>query len=112
MVKDDSRENEQERESRLVLNRFLTTTDPLLEIVFQRCIIDSKEPLAHRAGKQLHQIWDSARERLRAVVHSIEIGLSKTRRKALEQVGCLGMPSRRNGNSLALIFRKALLSAS
>ena|SRR6267378_5499064 len=90
MAENESRENDEERESRVVLNIFLTTVDPLLDRLLKRLVLDSREVVVRHAGRQLHQIWDSARERLRAVVQSIKIGLSKTRRRALEQVGMFG----------------------
>src|SRR6266852_3957368 len=90
MANDDSRENAQERESRLTLNIFLTTVDPLLDRVLNRFVLHSDEIAVHSAGRQLQQIWKTARERLKAVVQSIKIGLSKTRRRALEQVGMFG----------------------
>lgn len=90
MAEDESKENDKERESRLLLNICLTTVDPLLDRLLARMVLDSKELTVHRAGEQLHRIWNVARERLRAVVQSIRIGLSKTRRRALEQVGMFG----------------------
>jgi hypothetical protein len=90
MAENEFKENENERESRFLLNIFLTTADPLLDRLLKRLVLDSKEIVAHKAGRQLQQIWKTARERLRAVVQSIKIGLSKTRRKALEQVGMFG----------------------
>jgi hypothetical protein len=90
MAENESKENDKERESRLLLNTCLTTVDPLLDRLLAQFVLDSKEVTAHRAGQQLAQIWSAARERLRAVVRSIRIGLSKTRRKALEQVGMFG----------------------
>ena len=88
MAEDDARETAQERTSRVVLSNFLTTTDPLLEHVLRA--LDSKADLAHRYGEQLHLIWNSAQGHLRAVVQSIKIGLSKARRRALDQVGMFG----------------------
>ncbi len=90
MAENEFQENEKERESRLMLNIFLTTTDPLLDRLLKRLVLDSNEIVAHKAGRQLHQIWGSAREQLRAVVRSIKIGLSKARRRALEQIGMFG----------------------
>jgi len=46
--------------------------------------------MAHRAGTQLQRIWNSARENLRGVIRTIQIGLSRTRRRALQQVGMFG----------------------
>jgi hypothetical protein len=90
MARDDSKESKQERESRLVLKRFLSATEPVLERVLNQLVLESKEPMAHRAGEYLKQIWASARDRLKAVVQAIDIGLSRTRRRALEQVGMFG----------------------
>ena len=44
----------------------------------------------NRAGAQLRRIWDSARENLKGVIQSIEIGLSRARRTALQQIGMFG----------------------
>jgi hypothetical protein len=90
MAREDSKESQQERESRLVLNQFLSTTDSVLERLLNRLVLESKEALVHPARELLKQIWLSARERLKAVVQAIHIGLSRTRRRALEQVGMFG----------------------
>jgi hypothetical protein len=89
MVKDFNKESESERDSRLLLNTFLTTCDPLIERVLQRLVLDSGE-LAHRGATQLRRIWNSVSDNLRGVIRTIEIGLSRTRRRALEQIGMFG----------------------
>src|SRR6266403_5202931 len=89
MPEDFSTESESERESRLLLNTFLTTTDPLLERLLERLVLRSDQ-LAHRGGAQLHRIWNSARENLKGVIRTIQIGLSRTRRRALQRVGMFG----------------------
>lgn len=90
MARDESKENPEERKSRLVLNQFLSTTEPVLDRLLTRLVLESKEAVVHRASEHLQQIWASARERLKAVVQAIQIGLSRTRRRALEQVGMFG----------------------
>lgn len=76
MAKDESRGNDEgrerketpeERESRLLLNRFLTTADPVLERLLARLLREPQDSAAHRDLKYLYQIWNSARERLRAI---------------------------------------------
>jgi hypothetical protein len=88
--KQGSRETEEERESRLLLITFLTTADPLLDRLLRRLLREPENSAAHRDWKHLYQIWNSARERLNGVVRSIKIGLSRTRRRALERVGMFG----------------------
>ncbi len=100
----DVRETKQERESRLLLNTFLTTVDPLLDHLLH--VLDSKDLFVHHAGERLHQIWNSAQNRLRAVIQSIKIGLSKTRRRALEQVGMFGDSLRAKWELLSFDIRE------
>jgi hypothetical protein len=66
MAKDESRENAQERESRLLLNVLLTTVDPLLDRLLARIVLDSKEATTQRDGQQLHRIWNASDMELRA----------------------------------------------
>jgi hypothetical protein len=84
-----TKESEAERESRLLLNTFLTITDPLLERLLQDLVLRSDQ-LAHRGAKQLQRIWNSARENLSGVIRTIHIGLSRARRRALQQIGMFG----------------------
>ncbi len=76
MARDESKETPEERESRLVLNQFLSTTEPVLDRLLKRLVLESKEAVVHRASEHLQQIWASARERLKAVVQAIQTYLS------------------------------------
>ncbi len=89
-MKDDfTQESESERDSRLLLRQFLTLTDPLLERL-TKGLLASDEVLARRTIRQLNHIWISAQSNLKGVIRTIEIGLSRARRRALEQVGMFG----------------------
>src|SRR5258708_29413017 len=90
MAEDLPRGNRFERESRLLLNRFLTTTDPLLERLLERLVLHSDDQVVHRAGAHLQRIWNSARANLKGVIRTVQIGLSRARRRALEQIGMFG----------------------
>ena len=83
------KESESDRESRVLLNTFLTITDPLLERLLQNLVLRSNQ-LAHHGATQLQRIWNSARENLRSVIRAIQIGLSRARRRALKQIGMFG----------------------
>lgn len=72
-----TKESENERDSRLLLNTFLTTSDPLLERVLQRLVLDSGE-FAHRGATQLSRIWNSTRDNLRGVIRTIEPGAAQS----------------------------------
>ena|SRR6266446_3851337 len=84
-----NKESESDRESRVLLTTFLTITDPLLERLLQQLVLRSDQ-LAHRGAAQLQRIWNSARENLRGVIRTIHIGLSRARRRALQQIGMFG----------------------
>jgi len=86
---DQIQETRGERESRLLLIKFLTITDPLLERLLQSLIPDTHK-LANRVRPQLDQIWTFAKANLEGVAKSIRIGLSRTRRRALNRVGMFG----------------------
>jgi hypothetical protein len=90
MVEDLTRESKLDRESRFLLSRFLTTTDPLLERLLERLVLRSEDQVVHRAGARLQRIWNSARANLKGVIRTIQIGLSRARRRALEQIGMFG----------------------
>lgn len=83
---DQYEESPEERESRLLLIKFLTVADPLLDRCLQHLIMDSKVVL-DRTKTQLRRIWAVSRENLRRVIHTIQNGLSRSRRAALNQVG-------------------------
>ena len=70
----ETNESQVERESRLLLITFLTTTDSLLERLLQGLVLDVHE-LADRMGPQLQRIWRSARLTLKGVIESVRIGL-------------------------------------
>ena len=82
-------ESQDERESRLLLIKFLTTTDNLLERLLQRLVLDSHD-LTNKVGAQLQRIWTSARLTLKKVTESVRIGLSRARREGLNQIGMFG----------------------
>jgi hypothetical protein len=86
---DPIRESQADRESRILLTRFLTITDPLLERMLQRLILD-RHRSSNEIGLHLRRIWASARESLKRVIQSIGIGLSRARRAALNRVGMFG----------------------
>jgi len=89
MPENNNNESAEERESRHLLNTFVTVTDPVLERLFKGLIGESVR-LDHDAAEPLRRMWDSARENLRGVSRTIQIGLSRTRRSALLQVGMFG----------------------
>jgi hypothetical protein len=66
----NERESKLERESRFLLNRFLTTTDPLLERLLERLVLRSDDQVVHRAGARLQRIWNSARANLKGVIQN------------------------------------------
>jgi hypothetical protein len=82
-------ESDDERKSRNLLLKFLSTTDALLERFLQKLVLDVPEAASH-AGEQLRGIWASAQENLTGVRKSVDVGLSRTRREALHQVGMFG----------------------
>src|ERR1041385_5763946 len=82
-------ESTEERESRLLLIRFLSLTERLLEELPRRFL--SKIPnLLNTIYQNLQRIWGGAKKNLIGVIKSIEIGLSKARREALDQIGMFG----------------------
>ena len=82
-------ESEDDRKSRQLLSQFLTTTEALMDRFLQELILEVRDA-ASRGGRQLSAIWHSARENLKRVVESVDIGLSRTRRDALTRVGMFG----------------------
>jgi hypothetical protein len=82
------KETSEERESRVLLIRFLSLTDRLLERVLGR-IIEGQHQLVARI-ESLRIIWTSARENLKGIIESLHIGLNNARRKALNAVGMFG----------------------
>ena len=85
----ETSESQDERESRLLLITFLTTTDGLLERLLQNLVLDVHD-LTNKVGPQLRRIWTSARLTLKRVTESVRIGLSRARREALNQIGMFG----------------------
>lgn len=80
---------ENNRESQVLLIRFLQTTDLLLERVLVQLVIRSKVALSG-SRELLTLIWHDAQRYLRSVTESIRIGLNRKVRKALETVGMFG----------------------
>ena len=84
-------ESQEERESRILLAEFLGLTDSVLERVLERSVMSPSGVHNVMVGAaQLKQIWSIARDHLKQVIQSIRIGLSRTRREALERVGMFG----------------------
>jgi hypothetical protein len=112
MVDQPERESADERESRLLLIRFLVISDGTLDRFL--------DELLHAMSRQkmrtidihmlnLQTIWRSARASLRGVIQSISVGLSRTRREALAQVGMFGEALRANFDLLSLDIREGAI---
>jgi hypothetical protein len=78
----------EERESRLLLMRFLVITDKVLDRFLHE--MARLRAVAQTQFQQLNMIWRTARESLSRTIQSLEIGLSLARRTALHQVGMFG----------------------
>lgn len=83
------KESLEDRESRLLLIKFLTLADPLLERLLQSLVLDLRE-IVGRTRQNLQHIWIDAKQHLKGLVDTVTIGLNQARREALKQVGMFG----------------------
>jgi uncharacterized protein (DUF2267 family) len=82
-------ESHEERESRLLLIRFLLLTDRLLQEMPDRWLARLPN-LLNAVHQHLQRIWAGAQRNLRGVIESVRIGLNKARREGLNQIGMFG----------------------
>jgi hypothetical protein len=90
MAEEPAEESQAERESRLLFCNFLTVTEPLLVRSLGGLVLRSADPLAERASSRLKAMWTSAQRNLQGVIRTVQIGLSRARRRALQQIGMFG----------------------
>jgi hypothetical protein len=102
---DTTKESNDDRESRLLLIKFLALTDPLLDRLLHRLVLDF-QAFAGRTRQNLQQIWTHARRNLNGVIDTITIGLNQARRDGLRQVGMFGEALRSKFDLLMFDFRE------
>lgn len=83
----EGRETPEEKTSQELLGKFLAVTDRVLDTLARR---SETLRISRQAIHSLQVIWTPARANLHSVSESLSIGLSRTRRRALESVGMFG----------------------
>ena len=113
MIDQPDRESAEERESRLLLIRFLEISDGILDRFLDELLHEMTRQQMRTIDIHLHNlrtIWRSARASLKGVIESIRVGLSRTRREALAQIGMFGEALRAKFDLLSFDIREGVIS--
>ena len=104
------RESALDRESRLLLIRFLSLTDSVLDRILNQLVLPSRQ-MRNTVSDNLRLLWQSAQASSHSVQEALRIGINRRVRKALDVVAMFGEQLKAKFALLSFDIREGLVKS-